>query len=48
MFLLVAYLLLIGAGNQPAELAQTVVDPVTPPFLNNLEREIDVISLFSQ
>ena len=35
----VAHLFLEGAGNQPAELAQAVVDSVTAPFLNDLMRD---------
>lgn len=33
------HLLLKRAGNQPAELAQTVVDSVTAPFLNDLAND---------
>lgn len=33
-----ADLLLEGAGDQPAQLAQAVVDPVTAPFLNYLRK----------
>lgn len=34
-----AYLFLVGAGNQPAQLAQAVIDSVTAPFLNNLRKD---------
>lgn len=35
----VFYLLLKRAGDQPAQLAQTVVDSVTAPFLNDLAND---------
>ena len=35
----VANLFLKGAGDQPAQLAQAVVDPVTAPFLDDLCRD---------
>lgn len=43
------YLFLKGAGNQPAELAETVVDPVTAPFLNYLRKDkIKSLKLFTE
>lgn len=35
-----SHLFLIGAGDQSAELTQTVVDPVPAPFLNDLRKNI--------
>lgn len=34
-----AHLFLKGAGNQPAQLAEAVVDSVTAPFLNYLRKD---------
>jgi len=39
----VAYLFLKGAGNQPAQLAQAVVDPVTAPLLNYLRKDKSLV-----
>lgn len=42
----VAHLLLKGAGNQSAQLAQAVIDPVTASFLNDLNTDTE--TLFSE
>ena len=45
------YLFLKGAGHEPAELTEAVVDPVSTPFLDNLiknKTHIRLASLFAE